>query len=72
VKSFIAQERKLKSRLILARNKKCKHTYTENTENLLMDSLGGANAILNKRPICSGQYNSTEGLEVLYLVILMF
>ena len=58
VKSFIAQERRLKSRLILARNTKRKHTYTENNENLLMDFLGGVNAIMNERTICSGQYNT--------------
>jgi hypothetical protein len=58
--------------LILARNKKWRHTTTKATANLLMDSLGGGNAIKNKRPICGGQYNSTEGLKVLYLVLQSF
>jgi hypothetical protein len=50
-------------------SKKAKKNAIESARNYLIDSLGGVNAMKNKRPMCGGQYNSTEGFKVSYFHI---
>ena len=50
-------------------SKKAKKDAIESAQNYLMDSLGGVNAMKNKRPMCRGEYNSTEGFKVCHFHI---
>ena len=49
--------------------KKAKKDVIESARKYLMDSLGTLNTMKNERPMCGGQYNSTEGFKVCHFHI---
>ena len=64
VQNFIKQKKRMLARLSVIANKKKKKSKTSASMSSLTNALGGSNTLKNKTPICSGKYNSTDGMEV--------